>query len=204
MWIGVVSARFHAGASCVRDCPSLEALAYVRSTTANDRPRTTTRTQRPVGSAPIEGCERGSNVCFVSRASRYVTTGALVGIGAVHVAWGLGSSFPFRTHVQLADAVVGSDVVPSPAACLTVAAALFVAGGLAADVPVMPRRLRRIGRHWVAGVLAIRGMVGLCGRTDLLSAGSASTRFRSLDRTVYSPICLALAVGAATAVREQR
>jgi hypothetical protein len=67
----------------------------------------------------------------------------------------------------------------------------------------MPRRLRRIGRHAVAGVLAIRGVTGICGHTDLLSPGSASTKFRSLDRTFYSPMCLALAVGAATAVREQ-
>jgi hypothetical protein len=56
--------------------------------------------------------------------------------------------------------------------------------------------LRPIGRQTVAAVLAVRGVAGLCGRTDLLSPGSASTKFRSLDRTFYSPICLALAVGA--------
>jgi Protein of unknown function (DUF3995) len=159
--------------------------------------------RRLLGST-ADGYERGSNVCFVSRAPRYVTTGALVGIGAVHVAWGLGSSFPFQTHAQLADAVVGSDAVPSEAACLTVAAALFLAAGLIADVPVMPRRLRQIGRQAVVGALAVHGVAGLSGHTDLLSPGSASTKFRSLDRTFYSPICLALAVGAATAAATNR
>jgi hypothetical protein len=33
----------------------------------------------------------------------------------------------------------------------------------------------------------------MAGRTDLLAPGSSSERFRSLDRRVYSPICLTLA-----------
>jgi hypothetical protein len=131
----------------------------------------------------------------VGRVSACLTSAALAGIAAVHVAWGLGSSFPFATRAALADAVVGS-AVPSGPACYAVAAALAAASALVADVPVGPAHVRRLGRGVVGGVLAVRGFVGLAGRTSALSAGSTSPRFRRLDRCLYSPLCVALAVGA--------
>jgi hypothetical protein len=133
------------------------------------------------------------------RISGVLTAATLAAIGGLHVAWGRGSSFPFRTHAELTDAVVGAEVVPSPAACNAVAAALFTASALVADIPIAPRRLRRVGRLGVATVLFTRSAVGFAGRTDLLSPGSVSPRFRGLDRRVLSPLCLALAVGSATA-----
>lgn len=136
--------------------------------------------------------------------TRQATAATLAAIGGVHVAWAQGSSFPFRNRAALADAVIGSDAVPSAAACRTVAAALFIASGLVADVPVGPRRWRVVGRAGVATVLAARGVAGMLGRTDLLATGSTSARFRRLDRRCYSPLCLALAVGTATAVGTTR
>jgi hypothetical protein len=136
---------------------------------------------------------------LVRRGSRSLTSVTLVGIAGLHVAWGFGSSVPFRNRVELADSVIGADLVPSPTACLAVAAALLVASGLVADVPVGPRNLRRVGRRIVAGVLGVRGIAGVLGRTDLLSPGSTSPRFRQLDRRFYSPLCLLLALGSATA-----
>jgi len=132
----------------------------------------------------------------VGRVLAVVTSATLAGIAAVHVAWGLGSSVPFASRAQLADAVVGSQAVPSPNACYAVAAALFAASALVSDVPVGPRRLRRLGRVVVGGTLGVRGFAGLCGRTDVLSPGSTSPRFRRLDRQIYSPLCVALAWGA--------
>ena len=126
---------------------------------------------------------------------RLLTSATLAAIGALHLAWGKGSSFPFRSHADLADAVVGSRAVPSPAACRTVAAALFVASALVADLPIGPRRARTAGRVGVATVLATRGFVGMSGRTDVLSPGSSSPKFRRRDRRYYSPLCLALAAG---------
>ena len=52
-----------------------------------------------------------------------------------HVAWALGSSFPFRSRAELVDAVIGSDVIPSSAACDAVAVAPFVASGLSPTRP---------------------------------------------------------------------
>ena len=74
-------------------------------------------------------------------------------------------------------------------------------GAIVADVPIGPARLRRVGRYGVATVLAARGFAGAFGRTDLLSKGSTSARFRSLDRRYFSPLCLALATGAAVSRR---
>jgi hypothetical protein len=129
------------------------------------------------------------------RRASALTSATLAAIGAVHVAWGRGSTVPFASREELADAVIGSRAVPSPAACYAVAAALFVASALVSDVPLGPRRTRRLGRRVVGGVLAARGLAGLLGRTDALSPGSTSPRFRRLDRRFYSPLCLALALG---------
>lgn len=137
----------------------------------------------------------------MSQVPRYVTSAALAGIAGLHIAWGRGSSFPFPSDAELTDAVVGSNVVPSPAACNAVAAALLVSSALVLDVPLAPRSLRRTGRLGVAAVLGARAVAGLTGRTDVLVPGSASPRFRRLDRRFYGPLCLALAVGAATTHR---
>lgn len=126
----------------------------------------------------------------------YTTSGVLAAVAGVHVAWGIGSAFPFRTRAELADAVVGSENVPPPTACYAVAAALTTASLLVADVAILPARTRRLGRFVIAVVLTIRGVAGLAGRTDALSPGSSSPRFRRLDRRVYTPLCLALTAGA--------
>ena len=53
----------------------------------------------------------------------------------------------------------------------------------------------------VAAVLGVRGCLGLVGRTDVVAPGSTSAAFRARDRRLYSPLCLALAVGARPAWR---
>ncbi len=135
------------------------------------------------------------------RPSGYAAALGLAGIGAVHAAWGRGSSFPFGSRDELADAAIGGSEVPPPMACNAVAGLLVVASGLAVDVAVGPPGFRRLGRMVVAGILAIRGAFGLAGRTDLLSPGSDSPRFVRLDRKIYSPLCLTLSLATATAVR---
>jgi hypothetical protein len=135
---------------------------------------------------------------------RLATAATLAAIGALHVLWGRGSSFPFRNRDALADAVAGRRSVPSPIACNAVAGALWVATALVADVPLAPRRVRTIGRLGVATVLATRGAAGMSGRTDALSPGSTSPKFRRLDRNVYAPLCIALAAGALIAGSRKR
>lgn len=130
------------------------------------------------------------------RAASTATAATLAGIGAIHVAWGTGSAFPLADRDELADAVVGSDSVPGPAASFAVAALLGVAAGLVADVLPVPRRVRAVGVGGAAAVLAVRSAFGLAGRTELLVPGSNSARFVALDRRFYAPLCGVLALGA--------
>ena len=134
------------------------------------------------------------------RSIRMLTAGVLAAIGVVHVAWGRGSTFPFTDRRTMNDTVIGRDATPSAVECFAVAGALFVAAGLVADIPVGRRWDRRIGRCVVALVLGSRGAVGLAGRTDVLVPGSTSPTFRRADRTVFAPLCVVLACGAAVSV----
>jgi Protein of unknown function (DUF3995) len=135
----------------------------------------------------------------VSDLSDRLTAAALMALAGLHVAWGRGSAVPFADRERLADAVIGRRSVPEPAACYAVAVALGVGATLVVGPPALPDQLRRVGLVGVAGVLGLRGVLGLIGRTDVVSPGSASDRFRRLDRRIYSPLCLSLAAGAIAA-----
>lgn len=124
---------------------------------------------------------------------------SLGGIGALHVAWGLGSTWPTGDPESLARTVVGSPSLEQPpgaVACLTVAGAL----GIAAAAPLArfsgDARVRRAGHVLTRGaavVLAARGTGGLV-QSGLFPA-RVTPEFRAMDLAVYSPFCLALAAG---------
>jgi len=106
---------------------------------------------------------------------------SLLGLGALHALWATGSSWPLDDHDALADTVAGQPAgrAPSPAACLAVAAALTTAAALVAGRPRSRPGLSRTGATGVVATLATRGAFGLAGRTDLLSPGATSARFRA-------------------------
>jgi hypothetical protein len=133
----------------------------------------------------------------VRRATTIATALTLAGIGVLHVAWGFGSSFPFRDRSTLADVVVGNDSVPGRRESLAVAGLLGIAAGLVAAVLPVPRSLRRVGVTGVAAVLATRAGFGFAGATGRLVPGSDSPRFVATDRRVFAPLCAVLAAGAA-------
>jgi Protein of unknown function (DUF3995) len=139
----------------------------------------------------------------VPNVPKHLTAVTLVTIGGLHIAWGRGSSYPLEHRQDLADAVIGARSVPPPSACYAVAAALMIAAGLVEGAPGVPRGLRQTGLAGVVLVLAGRGVLGFAGRTDLVSPGSTSPRFRRLDRRFYSPLCLALSAGALSAGRDR-
>ncbi len=131
--------------------------------------------------------------------SRRIATGAgasgLAALAAIHVAWATGSAWPLADRAALADAVIGraGGEVPSPTACLAVAGGLATAAGFVGGRPRSRPRLRHLGVTGAVATLGARGGLGLAGHTDLVSPGSSSPRFRSLDRRIYSPLCLTLA-----------
>ena len=117
------------------------------------------------------------------------------------MAWGRGSSIPFSSRAALADAVVGTAAVPGPAACFMVAGALAAAAVIVEDRAPLPASVRRHGLWTVGGILALRGLLGVSGHTEVIAPGSASARFVRLDRLVYGPLCVVLAVGTLGALR---
>jgi hypothetical protein len=124
---------------------------------------------------------------------RAAPSAGLLAAAALHAAWGAGAAWPFPDRAALADAVIGAAEVPGPRACFAVSGALGAAAALAAGWPARHPGLRRAGTSAAAAVLAARGVLGLAGRTRLVSPVSVSARFTRLDRRVYSPLCLTLA-----------
>jgi Protein of unknown function (DUF3995) len=127
----------------------------------------------------------------------------LGGLAGLHAFWATGSPWPLRDRAAFADAVTGQSEFPSPAACLLVAGLLASGAGVVAGWPRRRPRLRRVGAAAVTGALAVRGTLGMAGRTHLVSPGATSARFRSLDRRLYAPLCLTLAVLSAPAATDR-
>jgi len=124
-----------------------------------------------------------------------LASGALAALSALHVNWATGSTWPLSSEGELVDQVVGrpGQAAPSPAACLAVAGLLGIASSLVAGFPRSHPAVSRTGTAGVALIFGVRGGLGLAGRTDLVSPGSASKAFRSRDRRVYGPVCFAIA-----------
>ena len=129
-----------------------------------------------------------------------LSSAALLAIGGLHAVWAGGSSWPTRGDDALAEAA-GGGRSHTPSECLAVTGLLTTASAVVAGRPRRAPRLQRAAAAAVVGVLAARGTFGLAGRTDLLSPGATSARFRALDRRYYSPLCLALAATALPATR---
>jgi hypothetical protein len=127
-------------------------------------------------------------------AVRNAGTVSLGALSALHVLWATGSAWPAADRASLAAALGGFRDVPGPGACLMVAAAL---GGAATAVSGLPEPFETTGRAAsaiAAAVLAARAVAGLTGR---MPHARRSATFAALDRRVYSPLSLALALAAA-------
>lgn len=148
-----------------------------------------------------------------------VTTAvALLGVAALHAAWATGVSWPTADPASFARSVVGVDSVDKlPSGAETAGVAVLLSGAAAllltrADVlgarvrdltaAKLPRRLVSAGSAVAAGVLLLRGIGGLAmhvsGRT-----GQWPDEFVSRDLWIYSPLCVALGLGALLAVRRR-
>ena len=126
--------------------------------------------------------------------STSVASTALAGLAGLHAAWGVGLHWPFPDRASFADATYGTTDAPSSLACFAVAGALGVAAALVGGHPQRTPLPRRAGVGGVAVIFSARGVLGLLGRTNVVSPASTSERFRRLDRRCYAPLCLVLAV----------
>ncbi|MBZ9714008.1 DUF3995 domain-containing protein [Deinococcus multiflagellatus] len=124
----------------------------------------------------------------------------LVVVGALHVAWGLGSPWPAPSPEVLARAVVGGmpGGLPGLGPCLGVAALLFLGALLVVWAPQGPG-LARLGAGLVAATLLARGLAGFF--MPALSPAFRVQPFHRWNAWLYSPLCVLLGLGALLSLR---
>ena len=124
-----------------------------------------------------------------------MTSGALMGIGGLHLAWALGSHFPASDERALARSVTGDDAMPPRAASAVVGLGLVAVASIPAADGLPGSGL---ARH-VAGVALLgRAVVPSGVLLNALRLPTPAPAFVRLDRTAYRPLCLALAAGLLT------
>ncbi len=139
-------------------------------------------------------------MALFSSAAAILTAGSLVAISGLHVYWCLGGVFPAKKREDLGPTVVGGPRgMKMPSAPITVlVAGLFLGAGI---VPLVasgvvpfaaPAALVKVATLGMAGVFLARGLYGYVDRK--LRPETVGTPFEMLNRRVYSPLCLALAV----------
>jgi hypothetical protein len=136
----------------------------------------------------------------VGQRAGLAAAGALAAVGAIHLAWGAGVTFPAADAAALARAVVGGNTFPSTVDCIVVATLLASATAIvvarakprSALGKLLPPIMTSVGSNAVAGVLATRGVAGVA--MSVVGLPHTTPMFRLLDLVLYSPLCLALAL----------
>lgn len=137
-----------------------------------------------------------------------VVAAVLAADGLLHAYWATGGYWPARDARALAHLVLNTDKPFRPIVVGPLAGLLFL-GALVALARV--QRLGRLGRRIPApllqvGILVIaagglvRGVAGI----GMALRSNAETPFHRLNRTAYTPACLALCAAAVAAARAER
>jgi hypothetical protein len=127
---------------------------------------------------------------------------ALAAIGAIHAAWALGWRWPGHDDESLAERVVGAGAELPPEPVVWVVTGLLGAAAAVVAAVATGRRepLVRAAAWGVAGVLLVRGAAYI--PVDLI--GGLDSEYARLDLAIYSPLSLALGLGAAIVARGPR
>jgi hypothetical protein len=153
---------------------------------------------RAVNAAEVGLARRLGQRGRLFRLSAVLVPSVLLAIAALHAVWASGSPWPADDFEALAERVISSGEMPPDWATWTVAGVLAVAAASVAAVAAGRReRLLRAATWTTAGVLVARG--ALFVPVDLL--GGLSSEVERFDLALYSPLCLALGIGAAIVAR---
>ena len=117
----------------------------------------------------------------------------LLAVSMVHLLWAFGSAWPVNDEKILARTVAGFkniEKMPPRLASLSVAVLVFGAGviGLALSDPAPNLSLTLLGAA-SAMVFLARGAIGFSSKWAEITPEEP---FRTLDRKVYSPLCLGI------------
>lgn len=116
-------------------------------------------------------------------------------LAAVHAWWAVGGIWPAASEPDLARAVIGDGRIrmPPPWQCASVALVLAALGAWPWVVMRWPdSQLVLMGSVVIGAVFFLRGTAGYSARWR---ARFTAQPFRTRDFYLYSPLCLALAVG---------
>lgn len=122
----------------------------------------------------------------------------LAAIAALHAAWGAGMRWPCRDEQALVALVVGYSRprMPAPVQCLAAAGAILAAAVVLAMLarfwrPSLPAGAVTLLGIGMTGVFAVRGVAGYL---PAWRARFPRQPFARLDRLIYSPLCLCIAL----------
>ena len=128
---------------------------------------------------------------------RGATSGTLLTVGSLHLAWAMGSHFPVQTERDLARSVTGDETMPPrPASAVVgIGLSLLAAAALprADGIPGTAALCRLAGAALLARVVIPSGPL-----LSALQLPTPAPEFVRLDRVAYRPLCLALAAGLLT------
>lgn len=140
----------------------------------------------------------------LARACGVAVPSALLAVAALHAAWACGWYWPASSERELAEYVLSRaererlDGLPPASLTWLVALGLACAAGVVRALAAGSRSRALRSAGWgVAGIFLVRGLVYL----PLDVIGGLGDRYDRLDLTVYSPLCLVLAAGAALVLR---
>jgi hypothetical protein len=127
------------------------------------------------------------------------TAGALLGVGGIHLAWALGSTWPLDDPESLARTVLGipgAEAMPTPAMTLGIVGALTTAAAAAVARCSLSLRTRTISRVLTLGAGSVLALRGVSGFAEAIFMPEMTTpEFRTMNLLLYSPVTLALAAG---------
>lgn len=119
----------------------------------------------------------------------------LLAIFFAHIMWAFGSTWPVKDQKMLARTVAGFkgiEKMPPRFATFGVAIAAFAAGiiGLLLSDPETNNTLTLLG-VLLAGIFLFRGILGFTSKWRELTPEEP---FRTLDRKIYSPLCIGIGI----------
>lgn len=148
------------------------------------------------------------SITALPSATTTATAAALLAAGGLHAIWATGTPWPCSNTTTLNRYVVGQadePRLPGPLACLAVTGALTVTAAAALHRATTPHR--HSAANTVAGFVLTAASTVLALRSAIVVATTTmrpqwfTPEFVKLDRAVYSPLCLSLAIGLRSAHR---
>ncbi|MET9951759.1 DUF3995 domain-containing protein [Streptomyces sp. NPDC006339] len=127
-------------------------------------------------------------------AATLLLAAALLGVGVLHVLWAVGVSWPATSQEDLArnatpDAAEIPRLLTALVAALSAGAAYVALAAHWDGLRLAPDWLYRVGIWGLVVVMALRGLV-----EPFASAGKGNGRYNRLNRRVYAPFCVVLAL----------